>query len=119
MKKIATGEDRHFCLVAPNNVTLSRYSAKYEIVGLLGIAKTGIVEKSTDNTKFEVKIDFEGVKPNRYELRVMVTDEIEDFTYTAYSEEIVIRLWSALNIEDVNQIKKIIRDAKLRKSKND
>ena len=93
MKKIATGEDRHFSLVAPNNVTLSGYSAKYEIVGLMGMAKTGIVEKSTDNTKFEVKIDFKGVKPNKYELRVMVTDEIENFTYTAYSEEIVIRVW--------------------------
>ena len=92
MKKIATGEDRHFSLVAPNNVTLSGYSAKYEIVGLMGMAKTGIVEKSTDNTKFEVKIDFTGVKPNKYELRVMVTDEIENFTYTAYSEEIVIRV---------------------------
>ena len=93
MKKIATGEDRHFSLVAPNNVTLSGYNAKYEIVGLMGMAKTGIVEKSTDNTKFEVKIDFKGVKPNKYELRVMVTDEIENFTYTAYSEEIVIRVW--------------------------
>ena len=92
MKKLATGEDRHFCLVAPNNVTLSGYSAKYEIVGALGVVKTEIVEKSTDNTKFEVKIDFKGVKPNRYELRVMVTDEIEDFTFTAYSEEIVIRV---------------------------
>lgn len=91
MKRLATGEDRHFSLSAPNNVTLSGYSAKYEIVGLLGVVKTGIVEKSTDNTKFEVKIDFETVKSGRYELRIMVTDETEDFTYTAYSEEIAIR----------------------------
>lgn len=92
MKRLATGEDRHFSLAAPNNITLQGYSAKYEIVGSIGIVKTGIVEKSTDNTKFEVKIDFEGVKPNRYELRIMVTDEIENFTYVAYSEEIVIRV---------------------------
>ena len=92
MKKIATGEDRHFSLVAPNNVTLSGYSAKYEIVGALGVVKTGSVAKSNDNTKFEVKIDFEGVEPKRYELRIMVTDELENFTYTAYSEEIVIRV---------------------------
>ena len=93
MKRLATGEDRHFILSAPNNVTLSGYSAKYEIAGSLGVVKTGIVEKSTDNTKFEVKIDLEGVKPNKYELRIMVTDEIENFTYMAYSEEIVIRVW--------------------------
>ena len=92
MKKLASGEDRHFNLSAPNNVTLSGYSAKYEIVGLLGVVKTGIVEKSTDNTKFEVRIDFQGIEPKRYELRIMVTDEVENFTYTAYSEEIVIRI---------------------------
>ena len=56
------------------------------------MVKTGIVEKSTDNTKFEVRIDFQGIEPKRYELRIMVTDEVENFTYTAYSEEIVIRL---------------------------
>ena len=91
MRRLATGEDRHFSLSASNNVILSGYSAKYEIVGLQGVVKAGIVEKSTDNTKFEVKIDFETVRPGRYELRIMVTDETEDFTYTAYSEEIAIR----------------------------
>ena len=47
---------------------------------------------SSRKIDYYVKIDFKGVKPNKYELRVMVTDEIENFTYTAYSEEIVIRV---------------------------
>jgi len=92
MRNLATKEDRHFDLVAANNVTLSGYSARYEIVGLIGIVKQGIVEKSIDNTKFEVRIDFGDVQPKQYELRIMVTDEIEDFTFCAYTETIKIRI---------------------------
>lgn len=92
MRNLATKEDRHFDLVAANNVTLSGYSARYEIVGLVGIVKQGIVEKSTDNTKFEIRIDFGDVQPKQYELRIMVTDEIEDFTFCAYTESIKIRI---------------------------
>ena len=92
MRNLATKEDRFFDLVAANNVTLSRYSARYEIVGLIGIVKQGIVEKSIDNTKFEVRIDFGDVQPKQYELRIMVTDEIEDFTFCAYTESIKIRI---------------------------
>ncbi len=92
MRNLAAREDRHFDLVAANNVTLSGYSARYEIVGLIGIVKQGIVEKSIDNTKFEVRIDFGDVQPKQYELRIMVTDEIEDFTFCAYTESIKIRI---------------------------
>ena len=92
MRNLAAREDRHFDLVAANNVTLSGYSARYEIVGLLGIVKQGIVEKSTDNTKFEIRIDFGNIEPKQYELRIMVTDEIEDFTFCAYTESIKIRI---------------------------
>lgn len=92
MRNLATKEDRFFDLVAANNVTLSRYSARYEIVGLTGIVKQGIVEKSTDNTKFQVRIDFGDIQPKQYELRIMVTDEIEDFTFCAYTESIKIRI---------------------------
>lgn len=92
MRNLAAREDRHFDLVAANNVTLSGYSARYEIVGLVGIVKQGIVEKSIDNTKFEVRIDFGDVQPKQYELRIMVTDEIEDFTFCAYTESIKIRI---------------------------
>ena len=52
MRNLAAREDRHFDLVAANNVTLSRYSARYEIVGLIGIVKQGIVEKSIDRLTF-------------------------------------------------------------------
>lgn len=92
MRNLAAREDRHFDLVATNNATLSGYNARYEIVGLIGIVKQGIVEKSIDNTKFEVRIDFGDVQPKQYELRIMVTDEIEDFTFCAYTESINIRL---------------------------
>lgn len=92
MRNLAAREDRHFDLVAANNVTLSGYSARYEIVGLLGIVKQGIVEKSTDNTKFEIRIDFGNIEPKQYELRIMVTDEIKDFTFCAYTESIKIRI---------------------------
>ena len=92
MRNLAVGEDRYFDLVATNNAMLSGYSAKYEIVGLLGIVKEGVVEKSTDNTKFQIRIDFESVQPKQYELRIMVTDEVEDFTFCAYTELINIRL---------------------------
>lgn len=92
MRNLAAREDRHFDLVATNNATLSGYSARYEIVGLIGIVKQGIVEKSIDNTKFEVRIDFGDVQPKQYELRIMVTDEIEDFTFCAYTESIKIRI---------------------------
>lgn len=92
MRNLAAREDRHFDLVATNNATLSGYNARYEIVGLTGIVKQGIVEKSTDNTKFEIRIDFGDVQPKQYELRIMVTDEIEDFTFCAYTESIKIRI---------------------------
>jgi hypothetical protein len=92
MRNLAAGEDRHFDLVATNNTTLSGYNARYEIVGLFGIVKQGVVEKSTDNTKFEVKIDFGNIEPKQYELRIMVTDEIENFTFCAYTESIKIRV---------------------------
>ena len=92
MRNLAAGEDRHFDLVATNNTTLSGYNARYEIVGLTGIVKQGVVEKSTDNTKFEVKIDFGNIEPKQYELRIMVTDEIENFTFCAYTESIKIRV---------------------------
>ncbi len=92
MRNLAAREDRHFDLVPTNNATLSGYSARYEIVGLIGIVKQGIVEKSIDNTKFEVRIDFGDVQPKQYELRIMVTDEIEDFTFCAYTESIKIRI---------------------------
>ncbi len=92
MRNLAAREDRHFDLVATNNATLSGYSARYEIVGLTGIVKQGIVEKSIDNRKFEVRIDFGDVQPKQYELRIMVTDEIEDFTFCAYTESIKIRI---------------------------
>lgn len=92
MRNLATREDRHFDLVATNNATLSGYNARYEIVGLTGIVKQGIVEKSTDNTKFEIRIDFGNIEPKQYELRILVTDEIEDFTFCAYTESINIRL---------------------------
>ena len=92
MRNLASKEDIHFDLVATNNVTLSGYNARYEIVGLTGIVKQGVVEKSTDNTKFEVKIDFGNIEPKQYELRIMVTDEIENFTFCAYTESISIRI---------------------------
>lgn len=92
MRNLAAREDRHFDLVATNNAILSGYNARYEIVGLTGIVKQGIVEKSIDNTKFEVRIDFGDVQPKQYELRIMVTDEIEDFTFCAYTESIKIRI---------------------------
>lgn len=92
MRNLAAREDRHFDLVATNNKTLSGYSARYEIVGLTGIVKQGIVEKSTDNTKFEIRIDFGNIEPRQYELRIMVTDEIKDFTFCAYTELIKIRI---------------------------
>lgn len=92
MRNLASKEDIHFDLVATNNVTLSGYNARYEIVGLTGIVKQGVVEKSTDNTKFEVKIDFGNIEPKQYELRIMVTDEIENFTFCAYAESIKIRI---------------------------
>ena len=81
MRNLASKEDIHFDLVATNNVTLSGYNARYEIVGLTGIVKEGIVGKSIDNTKFEIKIDISDISPRHYELRVMVTDEIKDFTF--------------------------------------
>lgn len=92
MINLAAREDRHFDLVATNNVILSGYSARYEIVGLTGIVKQGIVKKSTDNTKFEIRIDFENIEPRQYELRIMVTDEIKNFTFCAYTETIKIRI---------------------------
>ena len=92
MRNLAAREDRHFDLVATNNATLSGYNARYEIVGLTGIVKQGIVEKSTDNTKFEIRIDFGNIEPRQYELRIMVTDEIKDFTFCAYAESIKIRI---------------------------
>lgn len=92
MRNLASKEDIHFDLVATNNVTLSGYNARYEIVGLTGIVKQGIVEKSTDNTKFEIRIDFGNIEPRQYELRIMVTDEIKDFTFCAYTESIKIRI---------------------------
>lgn len=92
MINLAAREDRHFDLVATNNVILSGYSARYEIVGLTGIVKQGIVEKSTDNTKFKIRIDFENIEPRQYELRIMVTDEIKNFTFCAYTETIKIRI---------------------------
>lgn len=92
MINLASKENRHFDLVATNNKTLSGYSARYEIVGLTGIVKQGIVEKSTDNTKFEIRIDFGNIEPRQYELRIMVTDEIKDFTFCAYTELIKIRI---------------------------
>lgn len=92
MINLASKEDRHFDLVATNNATLSGYNARYEIVGLTGIVKQGIVEKSTDNTKFEIRIDFGNIEPRQYELRIMVTDEIKDFTFCAYTELIKIRI---------------------------
>ena len=92
MRNLAAREDRHFDLVAANNVTLSGYSARYEIVGLVGIVKQGIVEKSIDNTKFQVRIDFGDIEPRQYELRIMVTDEIKNFTFCAYTETIKIRI---------------------------
>ena len=92
MRNLAAREDRHFDLVATNNAILSGYNARYEIVGLTGIVKQGIVGKSIDNTKFEVRIDFGDVQPKQYELRIMVTDEIEDFTFCAYTESIKIRI---------------------------
>ena len=92
MINLAARENRHFDLVATNNVTLSGYNARYEIVGLTGIVKQGIVEKSTDNTKFEIRIDFGNIEPRQYELRIMVTDEIKNFTFCAYTETIKIRI---------------------------
>ena len=92
MRNLASKEDIHFYLVATNNVTLSGYNARYEIVGLTGIVKEGIVGKSIDNTKFEIKIDISDISPRHYELRVMVTDEIKDFTFCAYTESIKIRI---------------------------
>lgn len=93
MRNLAAREDRHFDLVATNNKTLSGYSARYEIVEKsTGIVKQGIVEKSTDNTKFEIRIDFGNIEPRQYELRIMVTDEIKDFTFCAYTELINIRI---------------------------
>ncbi len=92
MRNLASKEDIHFDLVATNNVTLSGYNARYEIVGLTGIVKEGIVGKSIDNTKFEIKIDTSDISPKRYELRVMVTDEVKDFTFCAYTESISIRI---------------------------
>lgn len=92
MRNLASKEDIHFDLVATNNVTLSGYNARYEIVGLTGIVKEGIVGKSIDNTKFEIKIDISDISPRHYELRVMVTDEIKDFTFCAYTESIKIRI---------------------------
>ena len=92
MRKLAAREDRHFDLVPTNNTLLSGYNARYEIVGLNGIVKQGIVEKSTDNKKFEIRIDFGNIEPRQYELRIMVTDEIKDFTFCAYTELIKIRI---------------------------
>ena len=92
MRKLASKEDIYFDLVATNNATLSGYSARYEIVGLAGIVKEGIVGKSIDNTKFEIKIDVSNIPPRQYELRVMVTDEVKDFTFCAYTESINIRI---------------------------
>ena len=92
MRNLASKEDIYFDLVATNNATLSGYNARYEIVGLTGIVKQGIVEKSTDNTKFEIRIDFGNIEPRQYELRIMVTDEIKDFTFCAYTELIKIRI---------------------------
>ena len=92
MRKLASKEDIYFDLVATNNATLSGYSARYEIVGLAGIVKEGIVGKSIDNTKFEIKIDISDISPRQYELRIMVTDEVKDFTFCAYTESINIRI---------------------------
>mgnify|MGYP003607219615 CR=1 FL=1 len=92
MRNLAAREDRHFDLVATNNATLSGYNARYEIVGLTGIVKQGIVGKSIDNTKFEIKIDISDISPRQYELRIMVTDEVKDFTFCAYTESIKIRI---------------------------
>ena len=92
MRKLASKEDIYFDLVATNNATLSGYSARYEIVGLAGIVKEGIVGKSIDNTKFEIKIDISDISPRQYELRIMVTDEVKGFTFCAYTELIKIRI---------------------------
>ena len=92
MRNLAAREDRHFDLVATNNATLSGYNARYEVVGVTGIVKQGVVEKSTVNTKFEIRIDFGNIEPKQYELRIMVTDEIKDFTFCAYTESIKIRI---------------------------
>ena len=92
MRNLASKEDIHFDLVATNNVTLSGYNARYEIVGLTDIVKQGIVGKSIDNTKFEIKIDISDISPRQYELRIMVTDEVKDFTFCAYTESIKIRI---------------------------
>ena len=92
MRNLASKEDIYFDLVATNNVTLSGYNARYEIVGLTRIVKEGIVGKSIDNTRFEIKIDISDILPKQYELRVMVIDEVKNFTFCAYTESINIRI---------------------------
>ena len=91
MRKIAQGEDRFFNLKAEDGLTLSGYSAKYELVGLLGVVKSEPVVISEDNTSFEVKLDTQNIEPKTYELRIMVTNISEDFTFCAYTEQIQIR----------------------------
>lgn len=91
-KNFAVGQTIQFDVIPsdPLNTTVEAYTAKYQVVGVLDIME-GLVEKSQDNTKFIVKIDTSSMKPGKYEVRVMVTDTVEDFTDCPITQNIILR----------------------------
>ena len=93
MDKMVIGETRDFSIVpiTEANVDLTPYTAKYEIVLLGEIKKTGIVPKSNDNTKFNVHIDTSNLTAGKHELRVRVINSIEQTDKCVYSEFVEMR----------------------------
>jgi hypothetical protein len=91
-KDFAVGQTIQFDVIPsePLNTTVEAYTAKYQVVGVLDMVE-GVVEKSQDNTKFIVKIDTSNLKPGKYEVRVMITDTVENFTDCPVFKNIVLR----------------------------
>lgn len=92
-RNLVVGQTIQFDIVpvSPSNATVEAYTAKYQVVALLEIVQEGVVEKSADNSHFTVKIDTSTLIPGKYEIRVMVTDTVDDFTDCPITHSIVLR----------------------------
>lgn len=93
MDKMVIGETRNFKIapVAETNIDLTPYTAKYEIVLLGEIKKTGEVQKTNDNTKFNVHIDTSNLTIGKHEIRVRVINSVEQTDTCVYSEFVEMR----------------------------
>ena len=91
MENLPIGCKRYFELTPVGATNILGYTAKYEIASSLMVVQSGIVEKSPDNTKFLVKVDTSNLPSKEYELRIIVTDESDNFTGCIYTERIQLR----------------------------